>query len=270
MTIDDGAVVAAVILAGRSPAEDDPLAGYSLGRPKGLIPIVGRPMICYVMEALAGSRYIRHIVVVGLDPADCPPLPAQVEHLPDQGGMLANAEGGLRHAASLLPDVDGVLVASADLPLLTPAIVDDFVEACLETDHDLYYSVVERSVMEGRFPASRRTYLRLAEGQFAGGDLLIVRPGVVTANRELWERLASARKSPIRQARMLGGVWPLARLLAGRISLPEAERRASRALNLRGRVMVCAHPELGMDVDKPYQLEIARNELEARLGAASS
>ncbi|HIQ02587.1 MAG TPA: hypothetical protein EYH30_10810, partial [Anaerolineales bacterium] len=58
--------LAAVILAGRSPEEADPLAAYSLGRPKGLIPIAGRPMITYVIEALAGSRYVEHITIIGL------------------------------------------------------------------------------------------------------------------------------------------------------------------------------------------------------------
>ncbi|HIE37687.1 MAG TPA: hypothetical protein EYH30_06250 [Anaerolineales bacterium] len=182
--------------------------------------------------------------------------------------MLDNAEAGIQHALTQLPHLTGVLVSGSDLPLLTSAIVDRFVEECLKTDHDLYYGVVERSVMEGRFPTSRRTYVRLTEGEFAGGDLLLLRRGALTANRELWRRLASARKSPIRQARMLGGVWPLIKLLTGRMSLAEGERRASRALRVRGRAVVCAWPEIGMDVDKPFQLDIARAELEARSGAS--
>lgn len=259
----------AVILSGRSPEEKDPLATYSLGRPKGLISIAGRPMIAYVVEALARSRYVSHIVVVGLPPQERPPLPAPVAHLPAHGDMLDNAEAGIRYLLSLSPDLGGVLISSADLPLLTPTIVDQFVEACLETDHDLYYGVIERSLMEARFPTSHRTYVRLAEGEFAGGDLLLVRAGAATVDRGLWRRLASARKSPLRQARMLGGVWPLFKLLIGRMSLREGEQRTSRALHIRGRAVVCTWPEIGMDVDKPFQLEIARAELEGRSGGAT-
>jgi len=262
-----GSLLAAVVLAGRSAEENDPLATYSLGRPKGLIPIAGRPMISYVVGALAGSRYVQRVVIVGLSPEDCPPLPAPVEHVPAQGDMLDNAEAGIRHAAHLLPGLEAVLVSSSDLPLLTPAIVDQFIEECLETDHDLYYGVVERSVMESRFPTSRRTYVRLAEGEFAGGDIFLVRPGAVLADRELWRRLTQARKNPLQQARLLGGIWPLVKILTGRMGLAEAARRASEALNLRGRAIVCSYPEVGMDVDKPFQLEIARAELEARSGA---
>lgn len=256
--------LAAVILAGSSPKENDPLAEHTLGRPKGLLPIAGRPMIAYVVEALAGSRYVRTVIVVGLAPEDRPPLSVPVIYLPGQGDLFSNAEAGITHALSVYPDLDGIVVSSADIPLITPEIVDRFVEECLQTDHDIYYSVVERSVMEGRFPTSRRSYVHLREGDFAGGDMILVRPGAVMANRDLWRQVADARKSALSQARILGGLWPVLRLLARRMSLAEAERRASRALNVRGRAVVCRDPEVGMDVDKPFQLEIARTELEGR------
>ena len=266
--MDREATLAAVILAGHSAKEQDLLAEYSLGRSKALISIAGRPMIAYVVEALAGSQYIKHITVVGLPPEDRPPLPAEVSHIPNQGSMLANAEAGVREAFAQ-EGVEGVLVGSADLPLITPEIVDRFIATCLETEHDLYYSVVERSVMEGQFPESHRTYIRLVEGEFAGGDLFLVRSGAVVASTELWQRLSEARKNPLKQVRMLGGTWPLIKLLARRLSLPEAERRASEALGIHGRVVVCPQAELGMDVDKPFQLEIARAELEGRWGGAT-
>ena len=37
--------VAAVVTAGWSPDEDDPLAAYTQNKPKALIPIAGKPMI---------------------------------------------------------------------------------------------------------------------------------------------------------------------------------------------------------------------------------
>lgn len=259
--------LAAVILAGSSPKENDPLARYTLGRPKGLLPIAGRPMVVYVVEALAGSRYIRTLIVVGLPPEDRPPLPVPVVHLPPHGDLFSNAEAGIAHALTIHPDLDGIVVSSADIPLLTPAMVDRFVEDCLHTDHDVYYGVVERSVMERRFPTSRRSYVHLREGDFAGGDILLVRPGAILANRNLWRQVADARKSALSQARILGGIWPVLKLLTCRMTLAEAERRASGALNVRGRVVICPDPEVGMDVDKPFQLEIVRAELEGHGGS---
>lgn len=267
-THDEKPRLTAVILAGHSRHEADPLADYTLDHPKGMIAIAGRPMIAYVVDALAGSRYVQHIVIIGLPPDEQPPLSTPVEYLPPHGGLMDNAEAAITHAFSQSADIEAVLVGSADLPLITPEIVDRFVEDCLRTDHDIYYGVIERSVMESRFPTSRRTYARLAEGEFAGGDLIVVRRGAMEANRGLWRRLSTARKSPLRQALMMG-LWPTLKMLTGRLSLAEAERRVSRALNVRGKVLVCPHAEVGMDVDKPFQLEIARAELEARAGVAA-
>jgi len=256
--------IAAVVLAGHSPDEEDPLAPYSMGGPKGLIPISGRPMIHYVIQALSGSRYVEQIVVAGLPAAHRPSFPAPVSYVANQGDMLANAEAGIRQAFAERPDLAAVLISSADLPLLTPAVVDHFIEECLETNHDLYYGVVERSVMERRFPASRRTYLRLSDGEFAGGDLILARTGIVIVDQRLWQRLSSARKNPLRQAMLLGSPWFLIKLLARRMSLAEAVQQVSRSLEIHGRAVICSHPEVGMDVDKPFQLDIARAELETR------
>ncbi|MBE9470606.1 MAG: hypothetical protein IMY75_00635 [Chloroflexi bacterium] len=60
------------------------------------------------------------------------------------------------------------------------------------------------------------------------------------------------------------GLWPLLKLVARRLSLAEAERHGSKALNVRGRGVPFPYAEVGMDVDKPFQLEIVRAELEAR------
>ena len=255
--------VIAIVTAGWSPSEDDPLAKYTQGKPKALIPIAGKPMIAHVVDALAGSRYIQHIVVVALDPAAEVRFPVPVKYVPDAGGILANAEAGLQYALDYYPDLDAVLLSSSDVPTITPAIVDDFIEECLRTDHDLYYSLVERSVMEARFPGSRRSYIHLREGDFAGGDLFLIRSGMVLSQRDLWQRLTGARKNALQQVRMIG-LWPLLKLVARRLSLAEAERLGSKALNVRGRGVPFPYAEVGMDVDKPFQLEIVRAELEAR------
>jgi hypothetical protein len=59
------------------------------------------------------------------------------------------------------------------------------------------------------------------------------------------------------------GLWPFFKLVIRRLSLSDAEERACKVLNLRGRAIPFPYPEVGMDVDKPFQLEIARAELES-------
>jgi molybdopterin-guanine dinucleotide biosynthesis protein A len=258
---ETGAGLAAVVLAGQSIHKEDPLNEFARGGPKALIPIAGRPMVSYVLAALTGSRRIARIVVVGRLPEIEPALPLPIDLVECQGELIPNVLRGIQRAVELAPDLDGVLLTGSDLPLLTSAIVDEFVASCLETDHDAYYGIVERTVMEARFPTSRRTYVRLRDGEFAGGDLLLLRRGATGLNTALWHRLAEVRKNPLRQIWMLGGPGPVLKLLTHRMSLAEAEARASKAFNVRARVIVCPHPELGMDVDKPCQLDIVCAEL---------
>ena len=260
--------VAAVVTAGWSPDEDDPLAAYTQNKPKALIPIAGKPMITHVVDALAGSRYVQHIIVVALDPAAKVQFSAPVEYVPDAGGVLANSEAGVQHAQTHCPNLDAMLLSSSDIPTITPAIVDAFIEECFRTDHDLYYSVVERSVMETRFPGSRRSYVHLCEGDFAGGDLILVRPSMTFSHRELWKDLSNARKNALQQARLVG-LWTFVKLITHRLSLTDAERRVCKTLNVRGRAVPFSYAEVGMDVDKPFQLEIVRADLETRIANVS-
>jgi hypothetical protein len=50
-------------------------------------------------------------------------------------------------------------------------------------------------------------------------------------------------------------------LLLRRVTLEGAVKRASRRLKVKGRAIVCPYAEVGMDVDKPHQLEIMRQDL---------
>jgi GTP:adenosylcobinamide-phosphate guanylyltransferase len=253
--------IVAVVTAGWSPTEDDPLAEHTQGRSKALIPIAGRPMITYVVDALSGTRTVERVVIVGLDPTVQIQASTPVEYVADAGGLLENIEAGLQYMAQNYPNADAMLLSSADIPTITPSIVTAFIEECLRTDHDVYYSIIARSVMETRFPESRRTYVHLREADYAGGDLTLIRAGAGFGQMELWRNLARARKHPLRQTAMFG-LWPLAKLITRRLSLAEAERRACDVLNIRGRAVPSPYAEIGMDVDKPFQLEIARRELE--------
>jgi hypothetical protein len=46
-----------------------------------------------------------------------------------------------------------------------------------------------------------------------------------------------------------------------RIDLDQAVRMVSKRLNIKGRGLVCPYAEIGMDVDKPVQLEMIRADL---------
>lgn len=127
-------------------------------------------------------------------------------------------------------------------------------------DQDIYYTIIEHATMEAHFPASKRTYVHLKTLQVCGGDLHCFRLQAAVEESPLWKRIIDARKSPIRQAGLLG-YDTLLFLMLRQLSLRDAEKAVCNKLGIRGRALVSPYPEVGMDVDKPFQLEIMREHL---------
>jgi len=259
-----------IILAGGVPAQDDLLYEYTQGGPKALIPLAGKPMVQWIVDVLTAVERIDRILMVGLGPDDGVTSAKLAAFIPDRGSMLRNVIAGVDRLLELSPGTRQVVICSTDIPLITVEIVNRYLDECAGADYDIYYGAVERSRMEGRFPNSRRSYVHLTDGDYAGADIFVVNPEIAYTNRQMWDDLMGSRKSVLKQARLIG-LGTLLRLLLRRLSLKEAEVRVLRALGLTGRVVKIADAELGMDVDKPFQLEICRQELEAasRGGGAS-
>ena len=248
-----------IVLAGGVPQEEDPLYESTQGRSKALLDVGGRPMIAWVLDALQGARSVDRIFVVGLELGPDLWVSKVVEVVPDQGSLFGNLLAGVEALLARNPEAHQMVVSTADIPLIEPPMVDDLIGRCGDPAVDVCYTIIERKAMEARFPDSRRTYVHLSDGDYAGGDIFVARPEIVYANRQLWIELVSSRKHALRQARRVG-IRALIRLLLRRLSLAEAEQRASAAFGIVARAVVAPYPELGMDVDKPGQYAICRRE----------
>lgn len=224
---------------------------------EALIPIAGRPMVAYVTAALAESARIGSIVCVGPEgvvEAAAAAAPGRVQGVAPAGDLMGNLERGLAAAGGAY-----VMVATSDIPLLRPHMVDDFVRRCEQGGEamDVWYAVVERSAGERAYPGVRRTWVRLRDGTFTGGNLLVVTRDIVARTRRMLEPTLRGRKSPLTLARLLGPV-ALMRFLVGRLSIADVERRVSAMLGIRGRAVTTPYVEIGIDVDKPDDLALAK------------
>lgn len=204
------------------------------------IPIRGRMMIDFVLDALLDHPRIDSVRVVGPASSRSP-----VEYVAPGDTLWVNVQRGME---AWDPD-EPVLVATCDIPLLTAGVVDAFVRQA-PADCDIVYPVIPKGAVMRAFPEVQRTYVRLREGVFTGGNLFLVRPRAVVRARANAERLLAHRKSPVRLARDVG-VGLLFKFITGWLGLQEAERAASRLLDVEGRAMIFSAPEVGVDVDKP-------------------
>ncbi|MFV1949354.1 MAG: hypothetical protein ACC633_05395, partial [Anaerolineales bacterium] len=93
-----------------------------------------------------------------------------------------------------------------------------------------------------------------------GGDLSVVKLDLYTKKKDFWGKITRARKSVLRMAALIG-IDILLLLFLRRLTLDEAVNKVTRRLNITGKGLLCPYPEIGMDIDKPNQLELARREL---------
>ncbi len=255
--------VDAVVLAGAE--NDGRLRAVSNSPHEALIDVGGRPMVQYVLDALAASRYVERIVLVG--PAEA--LRGQVggprvEIVPGGERMVDNIRIGLEHLGARRK----VLLVTSDIPLLTAPVLDDFLERCQRLRADIYYPIVPREQNEAAFPGVKRTYVRLREGVFTGGNLVLIEPAVVARCAGIIEQAVRMRKKPLQLGRLLG-VSFIIKLLANRLTLPEIEERVGRILGFQGVAVITPYPEIGIDVDKPSDLELVRRALANGHGGTS-
>ena len=250
----------AIVTAGGIPQPGDPLYAYSNGDSKALIDVAGKPMIQWVLDALGDSKEVDNVIIIGLTSKSGLTCKKPLHYLSNQGRMLANIVAGTSKSVELNKKTEYVLLVSSDIPALKPEMVDYLAQTSMQTRDDIYYGVCPRDVMETRYPASHRTYTKLKDMQVCGADINVIHVSMTTDHLETWEKLIGNRKSPLASAAVIG--WDTLFLLFTRqVTLQGLVEKASARIGIKGRIIIWDKAEPCMDVDKPHQLEIMREDL---------
>jgi GTP:adenosylcobinamide-phosphate guanylyltransferase len=253
----------AIITAGGIPQPGDPLYLYSNGDSKALIDVAGKPMVQWVLDALGDSKKVDNVIVIGLTPKSGLTCKKPLYFVSNQGRMLANIVAGVNKSIELNKKTEYVLIVSSDIPAIKSDMVDFLVETSMQTREDIYYGVCPREVMESRFPTSKRTYTKLKDMQVCGADINVIHVSMTTEHLDTWEKLIGNRKSPLASAAVIG--WDtLFQLFTRQFTLQALADRAMERIGIKGRIIIWDKAEPCMDVDKPHQLEIMREDLELR------
>jgi molybdopterin-guanine dinucleotide biosynthesis protein A len=252
-------VVDALILSGGSIERERFLGLDRMPERKAQIPILGRPMIEWVVRGLRTCPQVERIVVVGhpgLETADLRALEATL--VPEAEEIAANLRTGL----GALAGARQVLALSGDLPLLTRAAIEDLLANAPPAD--VVFPYVEHAEISRQFPDRVWLYSWTPDGAFTGCSAALFRPEAALASWPWVERLLKARRrSPLRLA-MLIGPGPALKYLLGRLHVADVERRLSSLLHLVGRGYPSRFGELAMDVDKDSDIELVERVLEQR------
>ncbi|HZK43892.1 MAG TPA: nucleotidyltransferase family protein [Syntrophomonadaceae bacterium] len=249
----------AIILAGgESSSELKALAPYD----KEALILIGKyPMIFYVYKALRESPYIRNVVISG-------PVEA-LRNLFSKEEQLFFTEGGDNAVESFLNAVtvlkendisEKLIILPTDIPFITKEAIEDFIFRCRIDEADFYYPLTSKEVNELKFPDVVRTYVRLKEGIFTGGNLFLIKTEKIDEMIEIAHKIILRRKNPLAIARLFGIILVF-KYLIHRLTIHAAEKRFYSVTNIKGKAIISPYAEVGIDVDKPSDLELAQEYL---------
>lgn len=260
-------MIHAVVTAGGRPKPEEALYEATQGGNKAMLDIAGKPMIQWVLDALSGSQLVASVLVTGLTDENGLTCSKPVMYIEDQKSMIENIRAGVAKIQAQYPENENVLVVSSDIPGITAEMVDWVIGAALETRQDACYNVIRREVMEKRYPSSRRSYVKLKGMEVCGGDMNMISAKMVTHQEAIWQKIVDSRKNAFKQASLIG-YDTLLLLMLRAITLEQGVKMVTGRLGITGKAVVCPYAEVGMDVDKPFQLEIMRQDLAQRTQAA--
>ena len=249
-----------LMTAGGIPEPDDPLYKYTQGKPKAYLDIGGKPMIQWVLDAVSEAKSVENIVIIGLEGKQNFKSSKPLHYFPSQGGVFDNLKFGTERIVELNPQTGRILMCTSDIPSITTEMVEWAINTSMETEHDLYFSLVERSSMENRFPGANRTFAKLKDVEVCGCDMNVLTAQVIMHNVDLWEQLAGSRKSILRQASLIG-FDTLFYMLFRLKDLDGITRQASKRLGIKVTTILSPYAEMAMDVDKPHQYELLLKDL---------
>lgn len=253
----------AVVLAGGLNTREL-YPGYQPGY-KAALEMGGKRLIDRVLEALKSAASIEQVGLVR-------PPDLQVEGdypwTPSGESYLESLRAGL----ALFPEEERVVIVTADLPLVTGAILDDVVERCAATPtryaESLHLALVPAERFTGVFARCLKNMNRFRDVALCHGNVALVSPALLR-NRRAMDRvdaIYAARLSPIRSALAIGPVLGLAYVLGVHffhlLTLDCFAKMLSRRFGIGMVPVLVPHPEVAVDIDEPADWDIAKEILE--------
>ncbi len=242
----------AIILAGESKSNKEEAI-----KNKALIKIKGKYMLEYVLDTLHRVQAVEKIVVVGDKEKLKDALGHKIDYiLESENSIVDNA----MKALELFPDEKEIIILTCDIPMITVEAIEHFLLESKETGADLAYPVVNKKLNDEKYPEVKRTYVKLKEGQFTGGNAFFLNPEIKYKVKDFFGEMLENRKNPAKMAQILG-IGFLIKLALGTLSMVSIKKKVNKLLDINAEVIISPYPEIGNDVDKQSDLDFVEKYL---------
>jgi len=258
MSILDPFTIDFLILAG-GPAPE-----WYTGEPpvanKCLIPILGKPMISYILDTLNAFPKPHGTILLGTQALVDSGFDKKVTQFvltPETNKLSDNVRIGIKSS-----EADYVIILTGDTPAIQQETLDDLYQS-IETfpKQDILVFVVTKPDVDSAFPGSKRTYGKIKEGLAKVGNAMALNRKAFPKLDPLIDKFTKNRKSVIQLAFSFGIGNILKMLIFKNLSLPELEKALLRVTGLDAKAVLFPHGEIAVDLDKSSDF----NDLESYL-----
>lgn len=254
-----------LILAGQRLGRVDPLAAkYGLEH-KCLVPLLGRPLIAWVMDAVDAAWPQAKVVVSINDPRALDQVP-EMRRFFDQGRLttVASAKNLLESVIAAADDVAyPLLVTTGDNVLMTPEALKGFHAFAEERQADGAAMFARKEDILAAHSEGQPRFWKFRDGEFSGCNTFWLKNSGSFTVGEIFRGGGQFLKFPKRFIAAFG----LLNLIAFRLNLFKVDHmlaRISRRFGKKVVVQVAQDGALAIDVDTEFSHLVAKRILRQR------
>lgn len=256
-----------LIMAGQRLGQVDPLAAAHEQDHKCLVPLLGRPLIGYVLDAVDAAFPGAQILVSINDPRALDAEPEAARFFAE--GRLATAASAKNllesvHAAVATQEIVWpLLITTGDNVLMTPEALREFHAFALDQGADGAAMFARKQDVLAAHPDGQPRFWKFRDGEFSGCNTFWVRDAAALGAGEIFRSGGQFLKFPKRFIAAFG----LGNLIGFRLGLLTVERmlaNVSRRFGKQLKVKIAGNGELAIDVDNAFSHQVAERLLKQR------
>jgi GTP:adenosylcobinamide-phosphate guanylyltransferase len=260
-----------LILAGQRLGRVDPLATAHGLEHKCLVPLLGRPLIAYVLDAVDAAFPDARIIVSINDPRALDGEPEARRFF--EAGRLATVASAKNLLESVIAAAGEatfpLLVTTGDNVLATAEALRGFHDFALREQADAAALFARKEDILAAHPEGQPRFWKLRDGEFSGCNTFWMRDRGALGVGEIFRGGGQFLKFPKRFIAAFG----LANLIGFRLGLFTVRgllARVSRRFGKRIKVQIAKDGRLAIDVDTEFSHLVAERLLRARGGPERS
>lgn len=254
-----------LILAGQRLGRVDPLAAKYGTEHKCLVPLLGRPLIAYILDAVDAAFPTAQIVISINDPRAMDNLP-EAKRFFDSGRLktVPSERNLLESVFAAVADIEWpALITTGDNALMTPEALRDFHEFCLAEGADAGAMFARKEDILAAHPEGQPRFWKFRDGEFSGCNTFWMKDSRGLSTAEIFRGGGQFLKFPKRFISAFG----LANLIGFQLGLFTTKRmlsRLSRRFGTQVKVKIADNGELAIDVDTEFSHLVTERLLRAR------